>query len=106
MKRTLNTPVWCTSQDQLAKVYNPEEGFSNSTIGIDFCDFDMTRSGWIRIGTATIHLDLIDPKDTVAAQVESLQAQIQKTMADSEATITILRSRINDLLAIENTKGE
>ena len=101
MKRTLNTPVWCTGQDQLAKVYSPEEG-SNSTIGIDFCDFDMTRSGWIRIGTATIHLDLIDPKDTVAAQVESLQAQIQKTMADSEATITILRSRINDLLAIEN----
>lgn len=105
MKRTLHTPVWCTSQEHLAKVYDPEDA-PNSTIGIDFCDFDMTRSGWIRIGTATIHLDLIDPKDTVAAQVESLQAQITKTMADSEATITILRSRINDLLAIENSGGE
>lgn len=102
MKRTLHTPVWCTGQDYLARIYAPEEDCANSTVGIDFADFDMTSQGWINIGTATIHLDLIDPKDTVAAQVEALQAQITKTMSDSEATITILRSRINDLLAIEN----
>lgn len=104
MKRIITVPVACIDQKYLASIYKPE--YENSLQGIDFSEFDMSDYGWFNIGTATIHLDLIDPKDTVAAQVESLEAQITKTMADSEATITILRSRINDLLAIENSGGE
>lgn len=103
MKKTIETTLWATREEYLAKIYDLEE--KNHTDGIGFAEWDMSSAGWIRIGTATIHLDLIDPKDTVAAQVESLEAQCKKVMADSEATLTILRSRINDLLAIENSGG-
>lgn len=101
MKKTIQATAWCNHELNLEDAYNAND---KSSLPFSFSESDMSEYGWIRIGTATIHLDLIDPKDTVAAQVESLQAQITKTMADSEATITILRSRINDLLAIENTQ--
>ena len=100
MKKTVNAPVWCSYPENLGEIYEhkdpsrlPDSCYVNNA--------DMSDMGWIRIGTATIHLDLINPKDTIAAQVESLEAQCKKVMADSEATLTMLRSKINDLLAIE-----
>ena len=98
MKKTIETTVWATSDRYLNEIYDPKEQTSH---GMCFSNSDFSDDGWIRIGTATIHLDLIDPKDTVASHVESLEAQCKKVMADSEATLTMLRSKINDLLAIE-----
>lgn len=99
MKKIIHMPISCTDPKHLASIYDPE---INHLVGIDFSDIDMSEYGWFTIGAATIHLDLIDPKDTVSQQVEALQTQITKTMADCEATITVLRSRINNLLAIES----
>lgn len=103
MKRTIESTAWARSPENIPRIYGNEDDYSSIPV---FHNTDMTDMGWIRIGTATIHLDLIDPKDTIAAQVESLEAQCKKVMADSEATMTMLRSKINDLLAIENSGGE
>lgn len=100
MKKTIESKVWCRTQDDIQSAY--EEGL-NSPSPFCFTNLDMRDCGYIPMGAATIHLDLIDPKDTVAAQVEALEAQCKKVMADSEATLTMLRSKINDLLAIENS---
>lgn len=99
MKKTVTAPVWCNSDYELANIYASETGKLPS--GASISSANMQDCGWIQIGTAVIEMTLIPPQDTVAAQIQSLEAQIKSAQAEAEKTITILRSRINDLLAIE-----
>ena len=63
-------------------------------------EWDMSKDGYTKIGEAEVVLHLYDTQSVVANQVESLKAQIDKERADSEAKVTALNRRINDLLAL------
>lgn len=94
--KTFEVSLWASSEYDLECIYSTGRIPKALATGHP----DMTYQGWIRIGTGTLTCNLIDPKDTVAEQVKSLEAQIQKTEADAQLTITRLRGQINNLLAI------
>lgn len=52
------------------------------------------------VGEATITMKLHTKEKLIAAKVESLNAVLQKEIADSEVRKNILREQINSLLAI------
>lgn len=57
--------------------------------------------GWVYVGDATVTIEIIDTQEIVAGQVQSLEAQKQKVMADSQLAITRIDRQIQQLLAIE-----
>ena len=66
---------------------------------------EMKDCGWIQVGTCTVECNLIKPEDTIQSEIESLKLNISKIQAEAERTITQLRSRISDLLAITHDGG-
>jgi hypothetical protein len=101
IEKTFDVDLWSPSEYQIARMYSGEEAPHVLGKGDS-----MAECGWIKIGTGTLTAQLIDPKDTVAEQVKSLEAQIQKAEADAQLTITRLRGQINNLLAICHDSGE
>lgn len=98
ISKTFEVDVWKSPYtDELGHIYS---GYELPVIYLKEKNLDMTDMGYVRIGTGTLTCNLIDPKDTVAEQVKSLESQIQKTEADAQLTITRLRGQINNLLAI------
>jgi len=59
------------------------------------------HEGWVYVGDATVTVEIIDTQEIVAGQVQSLEAQKQKVMADSQLAITRIDRQIQQLLAIE-----
>lgn len=94
--KTFEVSLWATMPRFVDDIYS---GKTNPHVTPTYHP-DMADMGWLRLGTGTLTCNLIDPKDTVAEQVKSLEAQIQKTEADAQLTITRLRGQINNLLAI------
>ena len=68
-------------------------------------DWDMTDQGYAKIGTADVVLHIDDAQTVVKSQVEALRAKIDQERAESEAKVTDLRRRINDLLALPLDPG-
>lgn len=62
---------------------------------------DMTEHGWIKVGTAHITVELLDPKDIQNEQLAALQAQLQKERADSQMRQNAILDRISKLQALE-----
>jgi len=102
IEKTFDVSLWGRSQFQLSEIYKGNE----PPITLSKSHPDMSDDGWIKIGTGTLTASLIEPKDTIAEQVKSLEAQIQKAEADAQLTITRLRGQINNLLAICHDSGE
>lgn len=66
---------------------------------------EMGSSGWARVGTAEVTLQLDDEKQILERQVESLRAEQTKTRADAQARVTELERQIQLLLALEHMPG-
>lgn len=62
---------------------------------------DMTEHGWIKVGTAHITVELLDPKDIQNEQLAALQAQLQKERADSQMRQNAILDQISKLQALE-----
>lgn len=62
---------------------------------------DMTEQGWIKVGTAHITVELLDPKDIQNEQLAALQAQLQKERADSQMRQNAILEQISKLQALE-----
>jgi hypothetical protein len=95
ISKTYEVSLWAVSDWDLATIYDGESIPTVRPLG-----YQPHGEGWIRVGTGSLTANLIDHKDTVAEQVKALEAQIQKAEADAQRTITILRGKINNLLAI------
>ena len=66
---------------------------------------DMSTAGYVRVGEATISIEMIDENQIVKAQVSSLRDQIAEVNAKAVAMRTSLESRINDLLCISDSSA-
>lgn len=62
---------------------------------------DTTDSTWIRIGSASVTVEIADDKEIKAGLVDSLKATKKKIQADAEKSITEIDAQIQSLLAIE-----
>ena len=58
--------------------------------------------GWTQIGTATVAVELFESEQVIACAVESLKAELQKTLADAEVKANMIREKIQNLLCLEN----
>ena len=58
-------------------------------------------STWIRIGSATVTVEIADDKEIKAGLIESLKDAKKKIQADAEKSITEIDAQIQSLLAIE-----
>lgn len=61
---------------------------------------DMTDSGWVHVGNATVSLELFPIDGMVEKKVEALKAERDKAIADHFVKINRLNEKINNLLAI------
>ena len=66
-----------------------------------FAKCDMTDSGWTKVGTAEITIELLDPKEIQNKQLAVLQAQLQKERADSQVRQNAILEAISKLTALE-----
>ena len=69
---------------------------------VQFQNIDMSRDGWMRVGTAEVIITLDDCKTCTANQVAILQRQLKELRAEHQQAQNRLTKRINELLAIEN----
>ena len=58
--------------------------------------------GWTQNGTATVSVELLESEQVIACAVESLKAELQKTLADAEVKANMIREKIQNLLCLEN----
>lgn len=65
-------------------------------------DADMSKYGWVEIGTATIEVTFL-PQDTVIEKLaDGLREQISTVRAEAQSRITQLEDKLNQLLALPN----
>ena len=67
---------------------------------------DMSRYGWLRIGSAQVTFDVHDPAELANAQVASLRQQIQTVRAEAQHKVEQLEDAIQKLLALPNLAKE
>ena len=58
--------------------------------------------GWTQIGTGTVTVTLFESEQVIACAVETLKAELQKTLADAEVKANMIREKIQNLLCLEN----
>jgi hypothetical protein len=99
---TAETTAYLTTQADAREL----TAAGNDAAAIEILSFhriDMTSVGWIRVGKATISVEIPDDDQLVASAVTTLRAEIQKTRADAEIRCQGLNKQIEQLLAIEYT---
>ena len=82
--------------DDLSKG-NTNEAASRAT----YAEWDMSDSGWTKVGVAHITIELLDAKEIKNEQLASLQAQLQKERADSQVRQNAILDQISKLQALE-----
>lgn len=99
MKITGETSAWLAPHSHDADLSNADELLNRITL----YSGDMTRSGWVNIGRATVTIDLcIDQNGLNAEKVKRLQDQLADMSAKYEAGRTEILRRISQLTALPN----
>jgi hypothetical protein len=76
-------------------------GGASQVIGaLGYANLDMTNSGWIKVGAATITVELMNEGDVNSAQMASLKAELQQTRADNQRRESAILDRISKLSAL------
>jgi predicted PhzF superfamily epimerase YddE/YHI9 len=76
-------------------------GEASKVIGaLGYTNHDMTNSGWIKVGAATITVELMNEGDVNSAQMASLKAELQQTRADNQVRENDILDRISKLGAL------
>lgn len=96
---TKETNVWLTEHSYIGPD-DFKEGMSSDAMA--FYDHDMTSSGWTKVGTAVITMEVVDKAAMVESKIESLRALQTKTIADAQAKSTEIEGQIQKLLAISH----
>lgn len=76
------------------KDFNDKDRFS-------FFPFTMEQSGYITVMPHSFEVDIPDDFDPRGKQVEQLQAEKQKAMADFQALVVSIDRKISELTALE-----
>ena len=72
---------------------------------LTYYDRDMSSSGWVKIGEATITIDLVDMDGIVENQIDALEAEIKAVEGQAYARVTDLRAQIQNLKAITHQES-
>jgi len=67
---------------------------------LSYSTYDMSASGWTKVGTARIEITLKGNDQIIAGKVDALQALKTKTLADAQLKVTEIEAQIQTLLAI------
>lgn len=66
-----------------------------------FANSDMTTSGWVRVGDATITVVLLDAHDLLTGQLAMLDEAERRVKAEAQAKLNEIEGQRQRLLAIE-----
>ena len=75
---------------------DPEE-FCN----LHITDSDMTECGWVRVGTASVTVDLLSDADKLTNQLALLNEAERRVKADAQSKLNEIEGQRQRLLAIE-----
>ena len=67
-----------------------------------FSNCDMTSSGWIKVGNASVTVEFLDNQSIINGRIDALHADERRVMAETEKKLTDIRGQIQSLLAIEH----
>lgn len=68
-----------------------------------YATHDMTKSGWTKVGTATITVELVNQDTMVTNKVEALRGQLAELRAKAHLEASLIEDQIQQLLAITYT---
>lgn len=93
-----NSTAWLTRNSHLG----PEDIRDADPDDFTFTrpDLDMSSSGWVKMGTAHIRIELIDQEFWTGAKIEAIEAEIEALVVSTEARVNILKGQIQSLKAI------
>lgn len=102
--KTISASVtaWMTSNDDIRLLERAPSAIA-SQLGYTHGETDMSVHGWLRIGEATISINLMDHDTLISTQIESLRKAQEKVRADSERQVNSLEQKIQSLLAITHS---
>ena len=81
--------------------YNTNEWAGKERFSFD--SFKMETGGYVNVGPYTVEIQVPDYFDPRGKQVEQLQAEKKKAMADFQALVTSIDRKISELTALEHT---
>lgn len=99
MKITQQITAWLSSKSPaaIACLADPNKADLSDLV---YTNLDMSYSGWIRIGAATITLEIVDRDTITRAAVGALEEKIEEVKAKASAAINELQGQINSLAAL------
>jgi len=102
---TGTTKAWIT-EHSTARPEHLAEGDPRLIKWVCYSDMDMSGSGWVLVGEATVTLKLDSVEEVVANQVAALRQQITSVRAEAENKATDLERQVQQLLAITMSTPE
>ena len=85
--------AWLSS----AFIDRDQEEFGN----LHITDSDMTECGWVRVGTASVTVDLLSDADKLTNQLALLNEAERRVKADAQSKLNEIEGQRQRLLAIE-----
>jgi hypothetical protein len=101
---TGTTRVWISSPKyksmtelkQIAIIGEPNEAVDY----VNYSNIDMSNSGWVDIGIASITVTLADTETVIAKQVGALQQELKNARAEAQMRENAILDQISKLTAI------
>ena len=94
----LSDPSWKGIDYVIEQVRNGKNDAASNDIA--YSNQDMTSSGWVKVGTATVTVTLDGIDEITAGQVLALQSQLEKFRANAHLHEQQILARISKLQAI------
>jgi len=101
MKVSFNTSVWVTPSGLAqfkADLKNPVDLGTNGSMTM--FSLDMSDVGYLKVGEATVTIDVTAEQDATVAAVELLRKQQVDVLAKAQAKHTEIEQQIQSMLAI------
>ena len=102
------TTAWITDTKHfdMDLLLNPKGREAALINDLSYYDADMEALGWVRVGKATITLELEDQAAVVENQIDTLKATLKAEEGKFHKTKMEIEDKINQLLALPNYAGE
>lgn len=103
---SVETVLWITNPEYQSPASLHEMSEEQLGRAVFVSKTDMSDSGWVKVGTATMEMKLFSRDEMVGGAIEAIKQQIQNTKAEAEAKVTMLTGKLNDLLMIPMAKAD
>lgn len=103
----MKAALWLTSPDKQEGFAKPDatEEERLACCHIATHDYDMTTSGWVRVGEVEVTVVSLSTDSEIRRDlVSAIETQIQNLRAETQMQINLLEDRKNQLLCLEAPK--